>query len=121
MNDKQNLRTRFVYERSRMENFRVGGVADESTGMDINRDNWNLTATHSWTVSNASLNQLSVQIGRRKFAEPNNSTALSEYASSGNTLQPAPASRANRKTPATSSKCATRSSRASAPARGRWT
>ncbi|MBL8143763.1 MAG: TonB-dependent receptor, partial [Acidobacteria bacterium] len=87
MNDKQNLRTRFVYERSRMENFRVGGVADESTGMDINRDNWNLTATHSWTVSNASLNQLSVQIGRRKFAEPNNSTALSEYFSSGNTLQ----------------------------------
>ena len=87
MTDKQNLRTRFVYERSRMENFRVGGVADESTGMDINRDNWNLTATHSWTVSNASLNQLSVQIGRRKFAEPNNSTALSEYFSSGNTLQ----------------------------------
>lgn len=85
VNDKQNLRTRFVYERYRQDNFRVGGVADESTGMDLNRDNWNLTATHSWTVSNTSLNQLSMQIGRRKFDEPNNSTALAEYFSSGNT------------------------------------
>lgn len=87
MNDKQNLRARFVYERSRQENFRVGGVADESTGMGLDRDNWNMTATHSWTVSNTSLNQVSVQIGRRKFDEPNNSSALSEYFSSGNTLQ----------------------------------
>jgi hypothetical protein len=85
-NDKQSLRGRFVYERYRQENFRVGGVADESTGMDLNRDNWNLTLTHNWTVSNTSLNQLSFQAGRRKFDEPNNSTALSEYFSSGNTL-----------------------------------
>ena len=87
MADDQALRGRFVYERSRQENFRVGGVADLSTGMDINRDNWNLTLTHSWTVSNSSLNQLSFQGGRRKFSEPNNSNALSEYFSSGNTLQ----------------------------------
>jgi hypothetical protein len=84
--DKQNLRLRFVYERQRQENFRVGGVADESSGFEMQRDNWNLTMTHSWTVSNTSLNQLSFQAGRRKFGEPNNSTALSEYFSSGNTL-----------------------------------
>ncbi len=86
VNDRQNLRTRFVYERYRQENFRVGGLADASTGMDLNRDNWNLMATHSWTVSNTSLNQLSFQVGRRRFDEPNNSTALAEYFSSGNTL-----------------------------------
>ncbi len=84
--DDQNLRLRFVYERQRQENFRVGGVADESSGFKMERDNWNLTATHGWTVSNTSLNQISFQVGRRKFGEPNNSTALSEYFSSGNTL-----------------------------------
>ena len=71
--------TKFVYERVRQENFRVGGVADESSGFTMRRDNWNLTATHAWTISNTSLNQLSLQVGRRKFDEPNNSPALSEY------------------------------------------
>ena len=52
----------------------------------LNRDNFNFTPTHAWTVSNSSLNQLSLQIGRRKFDEPNNSTAIAEYFSSGNTL-----------------------------------
>lgn len=87
MNDKQNLRGRFVYERYRQENFRAGGVADLSAGMDLNRDNYNLTLTHGWTLSNSSLNQLAFQMGRRKFDEPNNSGALGEYFSSGNTLQ----------------------------------
>jgi hypothetical protein len=82
----QNLRMKFVYERLRQENFRVGGVADPSSGFTMRRDNWNLTATHAWTVSTSALNQLSMQIGRRKFDEPNNSTALSEYFGSGNTL-----------------------------------
>ena len=119
LNDKQNLRGRFVYERYRQENFRVGGVADETTGMELNRDNWNLTLTHNWTVSNTSLNQLSFQVGRRKFDEPNNSTALSEYFSSGNTLvRPARTSSATRSTRATSSSSATRSSRGSAA--GKW-
>jgi len=86
MTDAQNLRAKFVYERYRQENFRVGGVADESAGMDLNRDNFNFTATHSWTVSNTSLNQIAFQVGRRKFDEPNNSSALSEYFSSGNIL-----------------------------------
>ena len=85
--DAQNLRMKVVYERYRQDNFRVGAVADETSGMQLNRDNFNASATHSWTVSNSSLNQLSVQVGRRKFAEPNNSQAISEYFSSGTTLQ----------------------------------
>mgnify|MGYP001248640706 CR=1 FL=1 len=87
MNDKQNLRTRFVYERFRQENFRVGGVADESTGIQLKRDNYNLTATLSWAINNTSLNQFSLQIGRRQFDQPTNSDRLAEYFSSGNTLQ----------------------------------
>jgi len=83
---QQSLRTKFVYERVRQENFRVGGVADESSGFLMRRDNWNLTASHAWTLGNAALNQFSVQVGRRKFDEPNNSAARSEYFSSGNTL-----------------------------------
>jgi hypothetical protein len=86
INEKQNFRGKFVYERYRQENFRVGGVADESNGMRFDRDNWNFTFTHAWTVTNSSLNQLSVQVGQRKFVEPNNSTALAESFSIGNTL-----------------------------------
>jgi len=83
--DSQNIRAKFMYERYRQENFRVGAVADESNGMRLDRDNYNFTATHAWTVSNSSLNQLSVQVGQRKFNEPNNSTALAESFSIGNT------------------------------------
>jgi hypothetical protein len=86
ISDAQNFRGKFMYERYRQENFRVGGVADESNGMRLDRDNWNVTATHAWTVTNSSLNQFSVQFGQRKFDEPNNSTALAESFSAGNTL-----------------------------------
>jgi len=86
ISDAQNFRGKFMYERYRQENFRVGGVSDESNGMQLNRDNWNFTFTHAWTVSNSSLNQLSVQVGQRKFVEPNNSTSLAESFSIGNTL-----------------------------------
>lgn len=86
LSDAQAIRSKFVYEAFRQDNFRVGGVADESTGMDLDRDNLNLTATHNATFGR-SVNQLSVQAGRRKFIEPNNSTALAEFFSSGNTLQ----------------------------------
>jgi len=82
----QNLRTKLVYERFRQENFRVGGVVDESAGMNLDRDNVNFAATHAWT-SGSRVNQLSFQLGRRKFTEPNNTTSLAEFFSSGNTLQ----------------------------------
>jgi hypothetical protein len=87
LSSTQNLRTKFVYERFRQENFRVGGVVDETAGMRLDRDNFNFTGTHSWTSEGGSVNQLSLQVGRRKFDEPNNSTALAEFFSSGNTLQ----------------------------------
>ena len=100
----------------------MGGVVDESAGMQLDRDNYNFTATHAWTVSNSSLNQLSVQVGRRKFDEPNNSQAMAEYFSSGTTL---PDRREHRRRPERhrrrSSRSATRSSCASAAARGRRT
>jgi hypothetical protein len=85
--DDQNLRLKFVYERYRQENFRVGGVVDESAGMKLDRDNFNMSGTHAWTLGNSSLNQLAVQYGRRQFDEPNNSGAIGEFFSSGTTLQ----------------------------------
>ena len=39
------------------------------------------------TLGHGALNQLSVQAGRRKFQEPNNSSAIGEWFSSGSTLQ----------------------------------
>jgi hypothetical protein len=86
INDAQNLRTKLVYERYRQENFRVGGVVDEAAGMDLDRDNVNFTGTHAWT-SGRHVNQIAFQAGRRKFDEPNNSTAMAEFFSSGNTRQ----------------------------------
>ena len=74
--DDQNLRFKFVYERYRQENFRVGAVVDETAGMRLDRDNYNFSATHAWTLGNSSLNQLAVQYGRRQFDEPNNSQAI---------------------------------------------
>lgn len=82
----QSLRAKVVYERYRQKNFRVGGVVDETGGMQLDRDNFNFTATHSLSIGR-SVNQLSFQAGRRHFEEPNNSTAIAEFFSSGNTLQ----------------------------------
>ena len=73
-------------ERYREQNFRVGGIADESSGMQLNRDNWNLTAGHTWVVSESSLNNLHLQFGRKNFAEPNNSNLPTEYFTFGTTL-----------------------------------
>jgi Carboxypeptidase regulatory-like domain len=87
IDDRQNLRVKFVYEHYRQQNFRTGGLADLAAGMNLDRDNWNVTATHGWTIGGGTLNQLAIQVGRRKFQEPNNSRAIGEWFSSGNTLQ----------------------------------
>jgi Carboxypeptidase regulatory-like domain len=87
INGDQNLHVRIVYEHARQENFRTGGLGDLSSGMNLNRNNFNATVTHSATFAGGALNQLSVQAGRRQFTEPNNSQSLGEYFSSGNTLQ----------------------------------
>jgi Carboxypeptidase regulatory-like domain len=87
LTDKQQLRVKFVYERYRLKNFRVGGLADETAGIQLNRDNWDVMATHTWTPSSASVNQLALQYGGRKFEEPNNSEAPTEWFTLGQTLQ----------------------------------
>ena len=107
-----------MYEHARQENFRVGGVGDLSSGMKLNRNNSNATATHRHRSAGGALNQLSVQVGRRQFTEPNNSQAIAEYFSSGNTLQTGANWSATRTTPTTSSRSATPSS--SGFGTGRW-
>ncbi|MFH1176577.1 MAG: TonB-dependent receptor [Acidobacteriota bacterium] len=86
INDNQSLQVKLVGERYREENFRVGGVADESSGMQLNRDNWNLTAGHVWVLGGDKLNNLRFQMGRKNFDEPNNSAGMSEYFTFGTTL-----------------------------------
>ena len=86
LSNSQNLQVKAVGDRYREENFRVGGVADESSGMQLNRDNYNLNAGHTWLVSPASMNNLNFQIGQKKFDEPNNSDSMSEYFTFGTTL-----------------------------------
>lgn len=75
------------YERYRQDNFRVGGVADESNGQQLNRDNYNLTLSHTWTPSGATTNELRGQIGTRSYDEPMNSNAVTEFFTNGTTLQ----------------------------------
>lgn len=87
INDRQLLRAKFVYERYRQDNFRVGGVADVSNGQELNRDNWNLTLTHNWSAGSNKVNTASFQWGQRKYDEPTNvKGVVNELFSSGNTL-----------------------------------
>ena len=76
-----------VYENFEQENFRVGGVSDESYGQLLERKNWNVTGEHNWAVNVDTANELRVQYGTRRFFEPTNSDAVAEWFSSGNTLQ----------------------------------
>jgi len=86
LRENQQLVAKLVGERYRENNFRVGGVADESAGMDLNRDNWNFTASHAWVAGGNRLNNLYLSLGRKQFDEPNNSQAMAEYFSLGTTL-----------------------------------
>jgi hypothetical protein len=86
ISDRQSLKVKFVYERYRLQNFRVGGVSDVSNGQELNRDNWNLTIGHTWNVASNQVNTLNFQWGQRKYDEPTNSNTLNELFSSGNTL-----------------------------------
>jgi hypothetical protein len=76
-----------VYEKYEEDNFRVGGVADESYGQKLERRNWNATFEHNWSLSSNSSNEARLQYGKRRFFEPTNSDAVAEWFSSGNTLQ----------------------------------
>jgi hypothetical protein len=87
LSESNTLGGNFVIERYREKNFRVGGVNDESTGQELQRDSWNLTLEDVAVLSSGRLNELRAQAGKRKFFEPTNSQAVGEWFSSGNTLQ----------------------------------
>jgi Carboxypeptidase regulatory-like domain/TonB dependent receptor-like, beta-barrel len=87
VSDGQSLSANLVWEKYREDNFRVGGVADESSGQSLDRDNWNLTVEDTAILGSSRLNELRAQGGHRKFFEPLNSHATAEWFSSGNTLQ----------------------------------
>jgi len=76
------------YEKFELENFRVGGVADESNGQTLNRKNWNLVLGHTKVLGDGDkLNELRAQYGNRFYDEPTNSDDVEEWFSSGNTLK----------------------------------
>ncbi|OFV82911.1 MAG: hypothetical protein A2Y78_03970 [Acidobacteria bacterium RBG_13_68_16] len=85
--DNQRLAAKLVFEQYREKNFRVGGVGSEAWGQELKRDNWNLAFEHTLVPSPSYLNELHVQVGKRKYTEPTNSTAVEEWFSSGNTLK----------------------------------
>jgi len=108
LSDDQNLRFKFVYERYRQDNFRVGGVVAEQAGMKLDRDNYNFSAPTRGRSEAEPLISSPSRWGRQ-FDEPNNSTAMAEYFSSGTTLQIGANIVATRTTPETCSRSATRS------------
>jgi outer membrane receptor protein involved in Fe transport len=89
ISNSQRLAAKFVYERYRQDNFRVGGVSDAIQGLHLNRDNFNLNAEHTWTGGSNKLNQLFIQAARRKYVEPpmQANAGMGEWFSSGNTLR----------------------------------
>jgi Carboxypeptidase regulatory-like domain/TonB dependent receptor-like, beta-barrel len=87
ISDSQQLVAKLTYERYREDNFHVGGVADQSWGNQLNRNNWNVTLEHTLVPSPNYLNELWLQFGGRKYDEPTNSTAPEEWFSVGNTLK----------------------------------
>lgn len=89
MNNSSQMTSGFkgVYEKYNEDNFRVGGVADQSYGQTLERRNWNGTFENNRSMSANSSNEARLQYGTRRFYEPTNSTTVAEWYSSGNTLQ----------------------------------
>ena len=88
VSESQRLAAKFVLERYRQDNFRVGGVADQTQGLFLNRDNFNFNIEHTMVGGSSKLNQFYVQVARRKYDEPGHvHSTLAEWYSSGNTLQ----------------------------------
>lgn len=88
LSDNRRLATKVVYERFRQDNFRVGGVADVSQGLHLNRDNFNVNTEYTWVGGANRLNQLYLQVARRRYDEPGNTPGgMAVWYSSGNTLQ----------------------------------
>lgn len=87
ISDSSRLALRGTYEQYRQKNFRVGGLSDESWGLQLNRDNWNVSFEHTLLPSDKFLNELRGQFGSRKYDEPTNSSLPEEWFSLGNTLK----------------------------------
>jgi len=85
--DKMSTTGRAVYENYKEENFRVGGIADESYGQTLKRKNWNFTLSNNAVISSNATNEARFQFGSHRYEEPTNSDAVAEWFSSGNTLQ----------------------------------
>lgn len=78
---------RAAWENYDEENFRVGLVTDVSAGQKFERENWNVTGEHNWSISSNRSNELRAQFGHRYYFEPTNSDAMAEYFTLGTTLQ----------------------------------
>ncbi len=87
LSEAHTLSGNLAYEKYEEENFRVGGLVSPAAGQQLNRDNWNLTLEDLGVLGSRGLNELRLQAGTRKYDEPTNSNAVSEWFSSGNTLQ----------------------------------
>lgn len=87
ISDSQSVAARVAYETYEEENFRVGGIAAREYGYTLERDNYNVSLEHNWAASGSTFNELRFQVGHRKYFEPTNSDAVSEWFSSGTTLQ----------------------------------
>ncbi|HVR38733.1 MAG TPA: TonB-dependent receptor, partial [Thermoanaerobaculia bacterium] len=87
INAQMTAGVRLVYDKYKEDNFRVGGIADESYGQTLDRKNWNATFEHNWAINTTASNEARLQYGTRRFFEPTNSDVVAEWFSSGNTLQ----------------------------------
>jgi len=76
ISDSQRLVGKVVYEKYREQNFRVGGVADESWGQQLNRDNWNVTIEHTLVPSVSFLNELRADRVVRSVLLPGSAPAI---------------------------------------------
>jgi len=85
--ESSRLTVRLDYERYREDNFRVGGVANEAYGQQLQRDNYNGTIGFVSVLNGTSTNELRVQAGHRKYFEPTNTNGPAEWFTSGVTLQ----------------------------------
>jgi hypothetical protein len=87
VNPQMTAGVKLAYEKYNEDNFRVGGVADQSYGQTLERRNYNATAEHNWAINTNTENEARLQFGKRRFFEPTNSDATADWYSSGNTLQ----------------------------------
>ena len=78
---------KLLLERTRQDNYMVGGVIAESHGYSRDNDNWNLRLGHSLVIGGKHLNEIRLQGGTHELQMAVNSSEMGEWFSSGSTLQ----------------------------------